>query len=85
MTPTAPGGKDPQVTKFAHCLRIIFVIGMYAYIFERGGGFSAGGIFHGDNFPWGGKFPGSEFFRRYFTLREFARIPIRNPSYVFLF
>ena len=34
------------------------------------GKFSAGGILHGDNFPWVGNFPGCEFYRGNFTLGE---------------
>ena len=47
MTPTAPGD-----IKFAYCLRIIFVIETYAYIFRMGGTdfllvrFSTGLTFH---------------------------------------
>ena len=44
----------------------------------------AGRMFHEDCFPWGGKLSRSEFFRKNLTLWEFARIPIRNSSYVLL-
>ena len=40
---------------------------MYTDFLGGGGEFSAGGIFYGDNFPWGGKFPGGELSKGNFT------------------
>ena len=49
-----------------------------------GGGDSAGVIFLGDDFLWGRKFPVSEFSMGNFTLSEFARISMRNSTFVLL-
>jgi len=58
---------------------------LFASFFKLGDKFAAGGIFHGENFPWGGKFQENEIFRGYFTPLGFVKIPIQNSSYVFLF
>jgi len=64
----------------------IFVIGKYAYIFlVRGDEFSEGGIFLGENFPYGRNISGGEFFRGNVTRREFAGVPMQNSSYVLLY
>ena len=88
--PPAPttSGESSFSLKFAHCLRIVFVIGKYAHIFWwcLGDEFSDGGIFHGENFPWEGKFSEGKFFMWIITLGEFTTFPLRNSSYVlFLF
>ena len=57
---------------------------MHTFFFWGGRRFPAGGIFLGDNFPSGRKFPGGEYFKRNFTLGVFVRIFIRNSSYVLL-
>jgi len=44
-----------------HCLNIVFVIGKYTDSCRRGEGISARGIFHGEDFQWGGKFLGVSF------------------------
>ena len=58
--------------KFAHCLRIVFIIGKYAYIFRVGRGgedeFSVGWILKGKNFPRRWNFPGSEISMGNFTM-----------------
>ena len=70
--------------KFAHCLCIVFVIGMHEYIFGGGEANFLLGVLPRGNIPWGGKFPGSELFRRKYKLQEFARIFIQNSFYVLL-
>jgi len=54
--PPLYAGKGLKVKKFAHCLRIVFVIEKYRDIFRREGDFLLEAGFHEDNFPWGGKF-----------------------------
>ena len=59
-TPPQPMGNGLKVRKLPYCLRIVFVIGKYAYIFRVGGGveFFSSEIFHGNDLLCGGKFPG---------------------------
>ena len=72
--------------KFAHCLRVVFVIGKYADIFRMVGIFCLGWIYIGrilqdENFQEGKNS------RKSFTLEGFKRIPMRNScklSYIFL-
>ena len=60
--------------KFAHYLHRLFVIGKCTTFY--------GGDFCCEDFPWRGKYPGDKLSRRYFTLKKFAKILIRNYFYL---
>ena len=55
------------------------------HTFSGGGTNFLLGIFPRGNFPWGGKFPGSELVRRNHTLRKFSRILVQKSFYVSCF
>ena len=62
MTPTAPADSSESYIKFTHCLRIVFVIGEYAYIFQMAREFYTGKIFYGD-----GSFLGVDFSGKFYA------------------
>ena len=65
---------------------MLIVFGVYACNFGWGGAkFSCWCFFSRGNFPWGGKFPGSEIVRVNYTLQEFAKIFMQNPFYMSCF
>ena len=79
MAPQSSRG-NVYVIEFAYCLRIVFVIGKYAYIFQVGRRrrIFYSGILHGENLPRRWKFPRSELFRKNFLQGEFAGILMQS-------